>query len=207
MPARLLDTEALVISRRPPSDAFQVLTLLSAGHGTLTALQRMAQKAAATASAPVLDLFDEAAFVLESSNQGRTWFIKEARLLARHPGIGRDYETLRHASDFAAILARNHIPDETRASVHALLREALAAFAGTGRPDIVYLKCLYRLARDEGYPVRQQWFPALPAADREAVAAILNQPVAGQSAAPVAVARYRERLEAYLRLHTDILLD
>lgn len=207
MPARLLDTEALVISRRPPSDAFQVLTLLSAGHGTLTALQRMAQKAAATASAPVLDLFDEAAFVLESSNQGRTWFIKEARLLARHPGIGRDYETLRHASDFAAILARNHIPDETRASVHALLREALAAFAGTGRPDIVYLKCLYRLARDEGYPVRQQWFPALPAADREAVAAILNQPVAGQSAAPVAIARYRDRLEAYLRLHTDILLD
>jgi recombinational DNA repair protein (RecF pathway) len=205
MPAQPLDTEAIVVSRRPPSDSFQVLTLLSAGHGMLTALQRVAQKPAA--GAPALDLFDEAAFVLESSNQGRTWFIKEARLLARHPGIGRDYETLRHASDFAAILARNHIPAETRASVHALLREALVAFAGAGRPDIVYLKCLYRLARDEGYPVRQHWFPALPAADREMVAAILNRPVSGQTAAPAAVARYRDRLEAYLRLHTDILLD
>jgi recombinational DNA repair protein (RecF pathway) len=206
MPAQLLDTEAIVVSRRPPSDSFQVLTLLSAGHGTLTALQRAARKSAA-AAAPVLDLFDEAAFVLESSNQGRTWFIREARLLARHSGIGRDYETLRHASDFAAILARNPVPWETRGRVHALLREALAAFAGAGRPDIVYLKCLYRLARDEGYPVRQQWFPALPAAERAAVAAILNQPVSGQTAGPASVARHRDRLETYLRLHTDILLD
>ncbi len=204
MPAQLLDTEAIVVSRRPPSDSFQTLTLLSAGHGTLTALQRVAQKPAA--AAPALDLFDEAAFVLESSNQGRTWFVREARLLARHSGLGRDYETLRHASDFAAVLARNQAPEETRASVHALLREALAAFAGTGRPDVVYLKCLYRLARDEGYPVRQQWFPALPAADREVVAEILNRPVSGQTAPPAAVARYRERLETYLRLHTDILL-
>ncbi|MDR0901460.1 MAG: recombination protein O N-terminal domain-containing protein [Opitutaceae bacterium] len=205
MPAQLLDTEAIVVSRRPPSDSFQTLTLLSATHGVLTALQRTAQKSAA--AAPALDLFDEAALMLESSNQGRTWFIKEARLLARRPGLGRDYDTLRHASDFAAILARNRIPEETRAPAHALLREALAAFAETARPDIVYLKSLYRLARDEGYPVRQQWFPALPAADREAVAAILNRPVAAQTAPPAAVARHRARLETYLRLHTDILLD
>ena len=40
---------------------------------------------------------DEAELWLESSNQGRTWFIKEHRLLARRPGLGRSYETLQAA--------------------------------------------------------------------------------------------------------------
>jgi hypothetical protein len=46
-----------------------------------------------------------------------------------------------------------------------------------------------------------------PAADREVIAAIFNQPVSGQTATPAAVARYHDRFEAHLRLHTDILPD
>jgi len=33
---------------------------------------------------PLLDLFDEAEFGVESSNQGQSWFIKEMWLLSRH---------------------------------------------------------------------------------------------------------------------------
>jgi hypothetical protein len=71
----------------------------------------------------------------------------------------------------------------------------------------VYLKCLYRFARDEGYPVKEQWFPDLPAADREAVVILLNQPVAGQIAEPSLVAKLLHCLEDFLRGHTEILLD
>ena len=87
MPGRQLQTEAFVLLKRPPTDSFQTFSLFSAEHGTLLALQRLPKKNAANHLA--LDLFDEVALSLETSNQGSTWFMKEVRLLARPTGIGR----------------------------------------------------------------------------------------------------------------------
>lgn len=205
MPAQSLQTDAFVLLKRLPTDAFQSFTLFSAEHGTLLALQRIPKKTAATSVA--LDLFDEASLLLESSNQGRSWFIKEARVITRHPELGRSYETLRLASQLAALVGRNPVHEESRAAVATLLRSALAAFASAARPDIVYFKSLYRFARDEGYPLKQQWFPTLPASDRAEVVSLLNRPLAEQTATPTVVARLERRLEEYLRGHTEILLD
>jgi recombinational DNA repair protein (RecF pathway) len=205
MPGPSLTTDVLVLAKRPPADSFQTFTVFSAEHGPLLVLHRIAKKN--TGSTLALDLFDEAALVLESSNQGQTWFVKEARLITRHAGLGRSYETLQAASALARLLTRNSVPEECRARVYALFAEALATLAGTTRPDIVYLKSLYRFARDEGYPVKEHWFPSLPVADREAVAALLNQPVAGQITEQPLVAKLQRRLEDYLRGHTEILLD
>ena len=157
------------------------------------------------ANAVTLDLFDEVALFLETANQGQTWFIKEPRLLTRHAGLGRDYETLRHASALATYIARNPVPEESRERIYQLLRDALAAFATAARPDIVYFKSLYRLARDEGHPVKQQWFPTLPPADRTEVATLLNQPVAAPTTDTATVERLQKRLADYLREHTEIL--
>ena len=75
------------------------------------------------------------------------------------------------------------------------------------RPDIVYFKSVYRFARNEGYPLKEQWFPTLVSADRSLVATLLNRPVAEQAAEPAAVARLQHKLELYLRGHTEILLE
>lgn len=205
MPAQSLATEAFVLLKRPPADAFQSFTIFSAAHGNLLALQRIPKKSAG--SITVLDLFDEASLLLESSNQGRTWFVKEATLLARPTDIGRNYDTLVLASLFTALIARNTVPEESRAAVANLLRTALAAFAAGVRPDIVYFKSLYRFARDEGYPAKEQWFPTLPSADRADVVTLLNRPLAAQTAEPAAVRRLQRRFEEYLRGHTEILLE
>ena len=205
MPAQFLHTEAFVLSKRPPADTYQGFTLFSAEHGALLVQQRLARKSQSTAVA--LDLFDEAALHLESSNQGRSWFIREARLLRRPVDIGRSYETLQRASTLAALIARNPVPEESRVAVAELLRSAFAALASGLRPDIVYFKSLYRFARDEGYPLKQQWFPSLPAADRAAAATLLNRPLAEQTATAELVQRLQHRLEIYLRGHTEILLD
>jgi hypothetical protein len=154
-----------------------------------------------------LDLFDEADLWLESSNQGRTWFVKEARLLTRHGAIGRSYDTLRFASAFAAIIARNAVPEESRARVYALVRQTFTVFGTAARPDLVYLKALYCFARDEGYPVKQDWWQSLSADDRTAATEMLNRPLAVQTAAAPAVSRFTRRLEDYLRAHTEILLE
>jgi hypothetical protein len=205
MPGLSLHTEACVLLRSLPAERFQPYTVLSADHGPLLCLRRIPTKTAARAVA--LDLFDEADLWLESGNQGRTWFIQEARVRVHHGAIARSYEALLLASAFTATLARNPVHVDGWAGVSALLRQTLAAFDASDRPDIVYLKALYCFARDEGYPVKQEWWPGLPAGERAAVAGLLNQPLTAQTAAPPAVARLTRRLEDYLRAHTEILLE
>lgn len=205
MPAPTLQTDVFVLAKRPPADSFQTFTAFSADQGPLLILQRVAKKFAATAVA--LDLFDEAALLLESSNQGRTWFVKETTIVTRHADLGRSYETLVAASALASLVARNPVHEESRVAVATLLRTAFGALAAGARPDIVYFKSLYCFARDEGYPLKQQWFPLLADADRANVAPLLNRPLADQIAPPATVLRLQRGLEDYLRHHTDILLD
>ncbi|MBL9219248.1 MAG: hypothetical protein JNG82_12205 [Opitutaceae bacterium] len=196
---------AFILARQPSgADNFEQLTAFATDHGVLHCLRR--QASGKTATATPLDLFDEAELWLESSNQGRTWFIREHRLIRRHDGIGRSYEALRSAAALGALLARNPVPDESREAVAGLLRTSLAALAAGGRPDIVWLKSLYCLLRDEGYPVKQQWWPQLGDADRDTAAHLLNQPLAAQTADATTVARITRRLEDWVRAETEIKL-
>jgi hypothetical protein len=204
VPAQVLHADAFVLLKRLPSDSFQALTVFSAEHGVLQVQQRLPRGRANTGV--VLDLFDEVTLILESSNQGRSWFVKEARLVTRHTELGRNYDALRLASSLAALLARNPVHEESRVAAAQLLGSALAAFTGP-RPDIVYFKSLYRFARNEGYPMKEQWVPTLTTADRAEVATLLNRPMAEQIAAPEVVARLQRRMEDYLRGHTEILLE
>lgn len=204
MPGLPLQTDAFVLLKRPPSDAFQGLNVFSAEHGALLVHQRISKKAAAKSVA--LDLFDEVALRLESSNQGQTWFVQEVRLITRHADLGRSYQTLRYASALAGLIARNTVHEDSRAQVAALLRQALASFASGARPDLVWFKSLYSFARDEGYPVKQDWLASLQPAARTEAEHLLHTPLADLTGAPKADA-LTHRLEDYLRGHTEILLD
>ena len=205
VPAQSLQTDAFVLAKHPPSESFETLALFSAEHGRLLALHRVSKKPNSAIAA--LDLFDEASVLLETSNQGRTYFVREARVLTRPSGIGRNYEALRLASAFAAVIDRNSVDEDSRGGVAALLRTAFNAFGASERPDIVYLKSLYRFARDEGHPLKEQWFPTLPASDRAAVTVLLNRPLSEQTASVELVQRLIRRLEEYLRGHTEIIIE
>lgn len=208
MPALPLQTDAFVLARRPPTDSFQTFSVFSAEHGALLILHRVPKKASATSVA--LDLFDEVSLLLESSNQGQTWFVKEARLITRHAGLGRSYATLTTASDLAKLVARNPVHEEGRAAVAALLRTALAALAAGAPPAVVWLKSLYSFARDEGYPVKQQWLPTLPADLRATATHLLHTPLADlekSSAEIPEAASLAAHLATYLRGHAELHLD
>ncbi len=206
MPAQSLSTDAFVLLRRPPADSFQTFTLFSAAHGPLTALQRVPKKS--NAAHTVLDLFDEAALQLESSNQGRTWFIGEVQLLARPTGIARSYEALRLASALSAFVARNRVAEESRGAVARLLRNAFAAFGTATLPEVVFFKSLFLFARDEGYPVKQEWIPTLPRELRVTAEQLLHSPLAElEKSAATDCPLLLRRLEEYLRRTTELLFD
>ncbi len=199
-----LHTEAHILQKAPPKEAFQPAAAFSAEHGTLRVLQRMPRKP--KPDHVTLDLFDHVALILEGGSHD-TWFVKEVRLLHRHTGIGQNYRRLQHASAFTALIARNPVHEESREAVDALLHTALTAFATADRPDIVGFKSFYCFARDEGYPLKQHWFPTLPRDDRTDLSALLNQPVAELTLPLERVNHLHRRLEDYLRGHTDILVD
>lgn len=201
MPSLLLSTKGIVIGRRPPSERFSAVQLFSAEHGHLSCFLRLSRRP----DAPSLDLFDEIAATLRSSNQGRTWFFHEVRVLMRHRGIGLRLAALHEASVFAALVACNPVPADSRAQVAALLRQALGAWAETDRPEIVAFKALYAFARDEGHPVKEAWLAGLRGRDRALGVALLQRPVAelGETE-PDAVRRLLGKLRDYLRGHTEL---
>jgi hypothetical protein len=204
VPGQTLTAEAFVIEKRPPGDSFQTFVLFSAEHGNLLVLQRIPRKQSASHVAP--DLFDEVSAFLESSNQGRTWFVKEVRIVSRRTGIGRSYDALRFACALAAVVGRNPVHEESREGVAQLLRAAFDAFSTAERPDIVHLKSLFRFARDEGYPVKQEWLPSLVAEDRAIATAALNRPLGEQDAGADDIGRIRRSLEGYLGSSTEIIV-
>ncbi len=205
MGAQPLSTTAIVLDRAPGGESWTRLLCFSPEHGNLACLQRASRKA--SPSLAPADLFDELRLSLESRNEGRTWFVREAVPVRKRPGLGGSYETLRHACRLARILAHNPVPEETRGAVHSLLERALTAWESNHRPDAVYFKSLYLLAREEGYPVREQWRPGLEAVDRGRVDAVLRAPVAAQTIDAAELARLTGALETYLREETGIRIE
>lgn len=202
-----LQTTAFILGRSPSgSDTFEQLTVFGAEQGQLLCLRRLTTRKGSAQATP-LDLFDEAELWLESSNQGRTWFIREHRHLARHPGIGRTYPALQAAASLARLVVRNPVPDESRAPVAALLRQGFGALDQGARPDLVWLKALFCFLRDEGYPVKQHWWQQLDADDRAIATALLNQPIAGQDPDPAAVRRVTRRLTDWVHGDTELRAD
>jgi hypothetical protein len=203
-------TEAHVLAKAPHAGDHLVLTCFSPADGVLTALLRLPRNQK-TDTSPAPDLFDRLALTL---NHGRSapgagpWFVREYRLLTRHVALGRDYATLASASRLARLITRNPIPEDSRAAIDALLTRAFTALGREGtRPELIYFKSLYCLARDEGLPLKQEWLPALPTADRDLAASALNQPATSSEPAAPDLSRLTKRLETYLTAEHDLHFD
>lgn len=203
MTAPTLATEFHVIDRTPGAEGWLRLTVLSPTEGRLECMQR--QSSRPTAGVPPLDLFDHVRAVLETRNQGRTWFIREAMPLRRRTGLGASYEALTFACRFARLLARTPVHDDSRADVSALLDRALDAWEAVVRPDAVYFKSLFLLARDEGFPVREGWLRALGASDRATAKSVLRQPAAEQTVTEPDLRHITRLLEDYLAQEHDFI--
>ncbi|MEY4488098.1 MAG: hypothetical protein RIQ79_606 [Verrucomicrobiota bacterium] len=207
-PAHL--TEAHLLAKAPHTGDHLVLTCFSPTDGLLTALLRTTRTPKPDTATPP-DLFDRLALTLQhgrNSPGDGPWFVKEHRLLARHAAIGRDYPTLAAASRLARLVSRNPVPQESRHAVDARLAQAFAALCRSGtRPELIYFKSLYCLARDEGLPLKQEWLPALPDADRERIAHALNQPAESPQVPLPELLRLTRHLEAYLAAEHDLVFD
>ena len=200
MPAPTLRTEGIVLARTGAGDTHQRLTVLSAQHGRLICLQRLSKKSLMQRA----DLFDSAELLLEGPKANGFYFVKEYALQTRREGIGRSYETLRCASEFAEILDRN---SQNAADIPPLLRLARTAFAAWEknlRPEAALFKALCLLAQNEGYPLREDFLAQLNDRQRAAALDILRQPLDKQSIPPAQVDPLLTLLRRWIKGYTDI---
>ncbi len=155
------------------------LRLLTGEGGTLRAWLRFSRRQAG--AQPLPDLFDRLDAVLETRNEGRTWFLREYAVARRHPGIGAGYRILRFASRFASLLLNNPLHAEAGHPLFERFGKALEAWESGAPPEIVYFKLLYLHARDEGFPVREDWWQTLPASQRAEAERRLRRPLKDQT--------------------------
>jgi recombinational DNA repair protein (RecF pathway) len=196
---------ALVLRIAPSGESFQKIDILTPESGTFLCLKRISKKNPQTA-AP--DHFDTADIHLETSKQGTARFVNDYQLVHRRSSLGQSYRKLLHASDFCALIALNgpHMADP--AALYHITERTLNAFAERDVPSIVFLKAIYILLKDEGYPVRESWWPQLPAHLREPAKQLINQPTPDSADAELvdACTQISRSLCQWLSRETELML-
>lgn len=197
--------EALVLKTEPSGESFLKLYVLTAESGIFLCMKRISKKAN-TSTTP--DLFDTATILLETSQQGTMRFVKEYQLGHRRDVIGQNYRSLRSASRLSQLLVTNasHIPESEW--LFTLAGRAFDAFAAGKAPDVVLLKSLYLLLKDEGYPVRESWWPTLQADLRETAKRLLNKPTPAHidKSEQNTCERIEQHLTQWMRHQTDLII-
>ncbi|MGE9295692.1 MAG: hypothetical protein ACQKBV_05335 [Puniceicoccales bacterium] len=203
MPARELQARGVVVAKAVSGERFLRLHVLCAENGRLICLWRHSHKMGGGGP----DLFDAVSLSLESSSQSGAWFLKEYHTGRPRPGLARRYRALQLATRLGDVLWRNLQHAEFFDPAAQLFDEALDAFEEFPLPQSIYLKALYRFAREEGYAVRQQWLAGLAASETERARSIILRPLAElPDNAEALAAPLTEKLERWLRGETDIIV-
>lgn len=198
--------ESLVLKTEASGESFLKLHLLSAESGIFLCMKRRPKKAQ---SSTFPDLFDHASVLLEDSKQGTMRFVKEYQLHKRREQIGQNYHSLRCASELAQLLVLNasHMPESDL--LFNLANRAFNAFADRKAPEVVLLKSIYLLLKDEGYPVRESWWPTLRPDLRNTAQQLLKQPAPEKldASAKADCAAIERNLWHWMRSKTDLILQ
>lgn len=197
---------AIVLNTEFSGESFLKLYLITAKSGVFLCLKKVSRN---TRSSSIPDLFDHAFVILERSQQGNVKFIKEYQLIRRRERIGTNYKSLSCASYLSQLLVNNsiHLPESK--ALFDLIHRSFDAFADGKVPEIVLVKSLYLFLSNEGYPVRESWWPTL----RHDLNPIAKQILMKQAPKKMEMAEHKickeicEQLKIWMRQHTDLILS
>lgn len=204
MVAQSVHLRGIILKREASGDQFHRLNVLSEASGNTLVMMRRPKKNIRSGSTP--DLFDEIEAILDKKGDGGFGFIKEVNILKRRRGLAKSFIALELACEWSTILMKNLPRDMEVDAVYQLTQRGLDAWEKRTLPEAVFFKCLFVYARDEGYPVKHDWFEKLTHQNRIAVAAILNTPIDDLEMKPVEIRKWNDALKHYVQHHTDILL-
>lgn len=205
MPAekRIL-SDAIVLKLTPTGERFTQVNLLTSQHGLFSLLKRNQNKANAFS----IDLFDQGEAHIdnkpgENANQG---FLNDFHVSKKRSGLGKNYRLLQAASWMSGLLLANPIHEETTEDLLRLAERAFDALNDGRPPQAVMLKTLYVFARDEGYPILEDWASKLSPQIASKVATLLKTPLAEIQLDEASQKSAFASLAHYVEHHTHIRL-
>ncbi len=163
---------ATVLDREIRGESSLYITAFSGDCG----LVRMMKKISAKRTGVLPDLFDDISANGESETPTSLKFLREFSILKRRNDIALNYDSFENASQISLTTMKNggHIEDTQTLAFR--LRTALDAIAAKSPPIITRLKFMYLLVRDEGYPVREDFYANLQPAQRELFSLLIKTP-------------------------------
>lgn len=198
-----LSTEGLILDKNTSGESHWRYTLFSPQHGRILCLQRKSRK---PKQQTTIDLFDIGQFQLELPDQGTATFIKDFQLIHRFSQLGKSYSALTRASEFAHIVSNNLQHAEHFTTLYQLCQRTLSALEEAHHPTATLIKSLYLFARDEGYPIKEDWYTHLPTDEQKCAALIINTPLAKLDLNESLAQTILKQLQTWLKTHTDILI-
>lgn len=196
--SQLLTT--IVLARIEQGERYWRFQLFHPEEGPIVALLRRSTKTAGHAPP---DLFQVIAVSLNTAGRSKLPFISEFTVKEDHAALARSYPAFKEATSFTRTIWQNLRHAEFFPPLYQLCERALRAFESGERPNVVHFKALYQLAREEGYPVKEQWWAQQSTEDRDAIVELIQKPVTEISLQPNAE-NYLKDLKHYLHHHTDI---
>jgi recombinational DNA repair protein (RecF pathway) len=203
MAGQSVQISGIILKKEASGEQFFKLTLLSPEQGSVLAMFRRPKRNSRT---PSPDLFDEVELILEKKGDTGFGFVKELSIHHQRRALAKSFIALELACEWSSILSKN-LPRETETeSIYALFKRALDAWETRKHPEAIFFKCLFVYAKNEGYPVKHDWFEKLTHSERVQVAEILNTPVSELEIKPEICRKWIDALKHYVQHYTDILI-
>jgi len=166
--------QCIVIGIETGSERFSRVQLFSEESGYQQVLKRKSSKQAGIQH---LDLFQTVEVVFEQKPTYEMAFLKETHILADRDRIGKNYSAFENASRFCRAIHLNARHMENPKTIYELLVQCLDAWNSKPNPHTIFLKALFRLAAEEGFPVRELWLSEMNPDDRTQTRIILSEPL------------------------------
>lgn len=176
------------------------LETFSAKNSIVAVVKRISAKK--TSALP--DVFDDIDASLNPSDSGGLKFLGEFEIARRRAGIAARYESFEDAAAIVNLVRHNGRHIEDCAKLSARLRRSLDAIDAGLPSAVVRIKFLYLLARDEGYPVREDFFEKLSDIEKKLFVLIVKTPSAELSDFKAHSRGMLEKLERWTAEFTDI---
>jgi recombinational DNA repair protein (RecF pathway) len=192
----------IVIGLEKGTERFSRVQLFSDEAGYLQALRRKSTRRAGTLQ---LDLFQSVEVVLEQKAGYELSFLKECNIVLERQTIATHYAAFDCACRFCRAIQLNAGHMEHPESIFQLLAQSLDAWNEKPLPHATLLKALFKLASQEGFPVRERWLPQHNNTEVATIRILLGQPLQSLSIPDSHAKELAEDLTNWLSSQQDFL--
>ncbi len=193
--------EAIVLNKENRAENYLSFTLFSKDLGICYAMIKVSRNK----NNPLPDFFNEISVECNKGNFGNNYFIKSINSIESLNNFHKNYKGLLECTKLAQCLIRNasHLEDFSPAYKDFVL--ALKAYITATDPRLVNIKWLYKFARNEGYPIKEDFAQNLSAQYQEIFVQIINTPSSQCNIAKEDIGFIYDKLSHWLNYNTDII--